>query len=138
MSGDEEVLDDFPERHPITKAEFLVGHVARNQQMTGQLQVESFQKINHLIMEQLPVSSTRSMLRIDLILQCLSKRGPALKNTLHGNAEKYKPLLSRDALKAEDGNEYFRDKLTLHFVKGAYTVFLWRFYLFYSSKERKI
>ena len=45
------------------------------------------------------------------------------------NAEKYRGLLNRDALKAEDGVKYFRDKLRPHFVKGAYSVSLWRFYL---------
>ena len=37
--------------------------------------------------------------------------------------------LNRDALKAEDGVKYFRDKLRPHFVKGAYSVSFWRFYL---------
>ena len=64
-----------------------------------------------------------------------SKQRPALKNRLHGNAEKYKPLLSRDALKAEDGAKYFRDKLRPHFVKGAHSIFLWRFCLFILARR---
>ena len=37
---------------------------------------------------------------------------------------------------SEDGVKYFRDTLRPHFIKGAQNVFLWRFYLNYSSKER--
>ena len=64
-----------------------------------------------------------------------SKQGPALKNRLHGNAEKYKPLLNRDSPKAEDGVKYFRDKLRHHFVKGAHSIFLWRFYFFIRARR---
>ena len=62
---------------------------------------------------------------LDLTVLDTSKQGPALKNRLHGNAAKYKPLL---ALRAQDGVKYFRDKLGPHFVNGAYSVFHWRFF----------
>ena len=58
-----------------------------------------------------------------------------MKNRLHGKAEKHRGLLNRDALKAEDGVKYFRDKLRPHFVKGAYSVFLWRIYLFSRARS---
>ena len=50
-----------------------------------------------------------------------------MKNRLHGNAEKY--ILDRDALKAEDGVEYFRDKLRPDFVKGSLQCFPLEFLL---------
>ena len=71
----------------------------------------------------------------DLTVLETSKRGPALKNRLHGSAAKHKPLLSREALRAEDGVEYFGDKLRPHFVKGAYSVFLWILYLFIRARR---
>ena len=75
---------------------------------------------------------------LDLTVVDTSKQRPALKNRLHGNAAKYKPLLSREALRAEDGVEYFWDKLRHHFVKRAYSVFLWRFYQFNLAKRGSV
>ena len=49
----------------------------------------------------------------------------------------YKGLLNRESLRAEDGVKYFRDTLRPHFIKGAESVFLWRFYLFIREKKRK-
>ena len=66
---------------------------------------------------------------LDVTVLDTSKQGPALENRPHGNAEKYRGLLNQDALKAEDGVEYFRGKLRHHFVKKAYSVSLWRIYL---------
>ena len=42
-----------------------------------------------------------------------SKQGPALKNRLHGNAEKYRGLLDRDALKAEQVETPLLKELTV-------------------------
>ena len=64
-----------------------------------------------------------------------SKRGPALKNRLVGDAEMYKGLLNRESLMAEDGVKYFRDTLRPHLIKGAESVFLWRFYLFIRARR---
>ena len=64
------------------------------------------------------------------------KQGLALKNRLHGNAEKHRRLLDRDVPKAEDQVKYFRDKLRPHFVEGAHSVILWRFYLFIRARRR--
>ena len=63
------------------------------------------------------------------ILQCLKqkKQSPALKSRLVGDAEMYKGLLDREHLRAADGVKCFRDTLRPHFIKGAQSVFLWRF-----------
>ena len=46
------------------------------------------------------------------------------------NAEMYRGLLDRESPRAADGVKYFRDTLRHHFMKGAQSVFLWRFYQF--------
>ena len=63
------------------------------------------------------------------------KRGPALKNRLIGVAEKYKGLLNRESLRAEDGVKYFRDSVRHQFIKGSRSVFVWRFYLFIRARR---
>jgi hypothetical protein len=58
-----------------------------------------------------------------------NKRAPALKNKLAGAAAQFKHLLDRDRLKdAENGVEYFKRILRPYFVKGAHSVYLWRFF----------
>ena len=57
-----------------------------------------------------------------------SKRGPALRNRLQGDAAVYKPLLDRAALAAPTGVAYLKTQLRPHFVKGNQTVFLWRLF----------
>ena len=53
-----------------------------------------------------------------------SKRGPALRNQLEGQASLYKHLLDREKLKDEEtGVEYFKKVIREHFVKGANSVF---------------
>ena len=47
-----------------------------------------------------------------------SKRGPALRNRLEGDAAVYKPLLDRAALAAPTGVTYLKTQLRQHFVKG--------------------
>ncbi len=59
------------------------------------------------------------------------KRGPDLRNRLEGEAAIYKPLLEVDKLKDPDnGVTYFKAALRPYFVKGAASVFLWRFFTF--------
>ena len=62
------------------------------------------------LMGQHPGLSTRSWSTTGWILQCLwqTKRGPALKNRLDGDAEMCKGLLNRESLRATDGVKYFR------------------------------
>ena len=50
----------------------------------------------------------------------------------------YKGLLDREPLRAADGVQYFRDTLRLHFIKGAQSVFLWRFYQFNQARSGNI
>ena len=45
-------------------------------------------------------------------------------------------LLDRESLRAADGVKYFRDTLKPHFIKGAQSVFLWRFLSIHPSKKR--
>ena len=56
------------------------------------------------------------------------KWGPALRNRLEGEASVFKRLLDREELRQPNGREeYFKRTLRPHFVKGAQTVFLYRF-----------
>ena len=59
------------------------------------------------------------------------KRGPALRNRLEGDASQYKRLLDRELLRdPNEGVNYFKRFLRPHFIKGAQTVFLYRFMQF--------
>ena len=59
------------------------------------------------------------------------RRGPALKNRLEGDAAQYKRLLDRELLKDPvEGMSYFKGFLRPHIIKGAQTVFLYRFMQF--------
>ena len=62
------------------------------------------------------------------------KREPALKNRLVGDAGMHQGRLNRESLRAEDGVKCFRDTLRPHFIKGAQSVFLWRFYQFTRAR----
>ena len=64
-----------------------------------------------------------------------TKRGPALKNRLVGDAELCRGLLNRESLRAADGVKYFRNTLRPHFIKGAQSVCLWRFYQFTRARR---
>ena len=74
----------------------------------------------------------------DLTVLEAVKRGPALKNRLVGDAAMYKGHLDRENLRAEDGVKYFKDTLRRHFIKGAQSVFLWRFYQFFRARRGDI
>ena len=75
---------------------------------------------------------------LDLTVLEAEKRGPALKNRLVVDAEMHKALLDREPLRATDGVKYFRDTLRPHFIKGAQSVFLWRFYQFTRARRGNI
>ncbi len=55
------------------------------------------------------------------------RQGPALRSRLEGAAAIYKNFLDRQQLARDGGVEYFLRTLRPHFVKGASSVFLWRF-----------
>ena len=65
------------------------------------------------------------------------KWGPALRNRLEGEASVYKRLLDREQLREPNGRgvEYFKRTLRPHFVKGAQTVFLYRFMRFMENNR---
>ena len=65
------------------------------------------------------------------------KWGPALRNRLEGEAAVYKRLLDRDELRQPHGRgvDYFKRMLRPHFVKGAQTVFLYRFMRFMKNNR---
>ena len=65
------------------------------------------------------------------------KWGPALRNRLEGEASVYKRLLDREQLREPNGRgvEYFKRTLRPHFVKGAQTVFLYRFMRFMTNNR---
>ena len=138
MSGCGEVLDDFSMRNSFTTAENLVG-ACRSESTNGWTASSGITSKNP------PANDgTTSWFKceeliedwIDLTVLETSKQSPALTNRLYAIAENYKPLLSREALRAEDGVKYFRDKLRPHFVNGAYSVFLWRFCSFIRARIR--
>ena len=59
------------------------------------------------------------------------KRGPALRNRFEGDAAQYKRLLDREMLRdPNEGVNYSKRFLRPHFIKGAQTVFLYRFMQF--------
>ena len=60
-------------------------------------------------------------------------RGPALRKRLEGEAQQYKRLLDREMLPVRDPNDdvnYFKRFLRPHLMKGAQSVFLYRFMQF--------
>ena len=64
------------------------------------------------------------------------KKGPALRNRLEGDAAQYKRLLDRDLLRdPTEGVNYFKRFLRPHFIKGAQTVFLYRFMQFMKQNR---
>ena len=65
------------------------------------------------------------------------KWGPALRNRLEGEASVFKRLLDGEELRQPMGRgvEYFKRTLRPHFVKGAQTVFLYRFMRFMKNNR---
>ena len=115
MSDYEEDLDDFPilsTENTSEKAESLV-HIARNQQINGQLQVELQRKCHHSFngltsgfKYEEPIDDW-----LDLTVLEVSKRGPALKNRLVGDAEMHKGLLDGDPLLPLEFHWFSRDSI---------------------------
>ena len=74
---------------------------------------------------------------LDLAALEVSKRGPAFKNRLVGDAEMYTGLLDREPLTAHDGVKFFKDTVRLQYVKGAQSL-LWGFYRFVRARRGNI
>ena len=47
----------------------------------------------------------------------------------------YEGLLNRESVRVTDGAKYFRNTLRPHFIKGAHSVFFWRFYQFNRARR---
>ena len=68
-----------------------------------------------------------------------SKRGPLLKNGLHGNAAVFKKFLSRELLRdPATGVDYFLTQLRPQFVKGASNIFLGRLIVFMKLRRNDL
>lgn len=63
------------------------------------------------------------------------KVGPALRSRLTNRAAIYKQFLDRERLKKSDGVQYFKNTLRPYFIKGAESIFLWRFLKFFQQKR---
>ena len=139
MSDCEEALDDFPTENPISKAEFMVGayRAESTDDWTAASGITS--KIPPLYDGLTSWFKCEELIEdwLDLTVLDVSKGGLALKNRLVGDAEMCKGLLNRESLRAEDGVKFYRDTLRHHFVKGAQSVLLWRFYLFIRARRGK-
>ena len=137
LNDNEEDLDDFPAKNREKPAESMVG--------TYRAESTDACTAGSGITTKIPSffdGSTSCLKYEELIVDWLDltvleaeKRGPTLKNRLVGDAEMNKGLLDRENLKTADGVKYFRDTrdtLRPHFIKdfikGAQSVFLWRFY----------
>ena len=64
-----------------------------------------------------------------------NKTWTSTEDRLVGDAEMRKRLLNREPMRTTDGVKYFRNTLRPHFIKGAYNVFLWRFYQFNRARR---
>ena len=116
MSDYEEDLGDFPAFSAENRlAEFMVG--SYREESTDQWTASSG------ITKKIPLlDGSTSWFKyeeliddwLDLTVLEAGKRGPALKNTLVGDAEMHKGLLNRESLRAQDGVKYFRDTLSPH------------------------
>ena len=115
-------------------------HIAQSRNYNMQQEVESQQQFHHFLMGQHPGLNTRSWSKTGWTLQCSNwtKRGPALKNRLVGDAEMCKGLLNRESLRANDGVKYFRDMLRPHFIKGNQNVFLYSFSQFNPARRGSV
>ena len=143
MSDDDEEFDDFPtfSAENISKqADSMVGayHAKSTDQWTAATGITA--KIPPLFDGPTPWFRYAELIDDWLNLTVLEarKRRAALKNRLVGDAEMHKELLNRESLKAEDGVKYFQDTLRPHFIKGAQTVFLCRFYAFIRGRRGNV
>ena len=138
MTDYEEASDDFPTENLNKPAESMVG--AFRAQSTDEWTAAGGMtwKIPQLFDGSTSWFKYEDLIEdwLDLTVLEVSQRGPALKNRLISELQKsVKGLLNRESLRADDGVEYFRDTLRIHYVKGAQNVFLWRFYLLIRARR---
>ena len=85
------------------------------------------------------LSKMRLMTVCDITELEAEKRGPARRTRLEGDAAQYKRLLGRDLLRDPvEGANYFKRFSRPHFIKGAHTVFLYRFMQFMKQNRGTI
>ena len=127
-----------PSQQNTYRTNLWLEHIAQNQQINGQLQVESLRTFPPLYVGSTSWFKYEELVDdwLDLTAVEAGKRGPALKNRLVGDAEMHKGLCNRESLRAEDGVKYFRETLRPHFIKGAKSVFLWRLCQFIRARRR--
>ena len=121
MSDSEEDLTVFQKFSKTTAAESMVGacRAESTDQWTAPIGITS--KIPPLFDGPTSWFKYKDLIDdwLDLTVLETEKRGPALKNTLVGDAEMHKGLPNRKSLSAENGFKYFKDTLRPHFIKGA-------------------
>ena len=101
--------------------------------------MESQQKLHHFLMGQHPRLNTWRLIEdwLDLTVLEETKRGPALKNRLVGEAEMYEGLLNRESLRATDEVKYFRKNVETALHKGSSECVPLEIQSVQSSKKRK-
>ena len=139
MSDYEEDFGDFPSENKTESKESLVG--AYRAESTFDFSAGSG------ITTQIPplFDGSTSWFKYEELIEDLldftftvleeTKRRPALKNRLVGDAEMFIGLPNPESPRATDGVKYFRNTLRPHFKKGAHNVYFWRFYKF--NRERR-
>ena len=114
-------------------------HIAQSRHYNTQQWVESQQQFHHFFNGSASWFKYEELIEdwLDLTVFEETKRGPALKSRLVGDAEMYKGLLNRESLSATDGVKYFRNTFTLHFIKGSSECVLLEILSVQSSMKRK-
>ena len=128
-----------PSQQNTYRPNLWLEHIAQNQQVNGQLQVESLRTFPPLYDGSTSWFKYEELVDdwLDLTVVEAGKRGPALKNRLVGDAEMHKGLRNRESLRAEDGVKYFRDTLRPPFHQRSSECFPLEILSIHSSKERR-
>ena len=140
MSNYEENLDDFPVENKDRTAESLVGTYraeSTDQWTTGSGittkipplsdGATSWFKYEELIDDWLDLA----------VLEAETSRPGTEEQTCWRCRNVQRTYIDGEPLRAADGVKYFRDSLRLHFIRGAQSVILWRFFQVTPSKNRK-
>ena len=72
------------------------------------------------------------------VLESRKARTSTEEQTCRRCINMHKGLLDRESLSAENGVKYFRGTLRPHFIKGAQSVFFWRFYQFIRARRGSV
>ena len=141
MSDCEEDLDDFPtENLKTNRPKLWLDHFAQNQQINGQLQVESLLKFHHSLMGQLPGSSMRSLLMIGWILHCLKKidDDQHWRTDLSERQKGTKDFSIENLWEQMMASSIFEIRWETTSSRELEMFFLWRFYLLIRARRGNI